>query len=75
LIDEYIKSDDAEMLIEASQRTQLIMTTHSDTLVSGLSEYPESAIVCERDNTVTHLRQLDPGRLQKWLENYTLGKL
>ena len=65
----------AEMLIEASQRTQLIITTHSDTLVSALSEYPESVIVCERDNTGTHLRRLDPGRLKKWLENYTLGEL
>jgi len=65
----------AEMLIEASQRTQLIITTHSDTLVSALSEYPESVIVCERDNTGTHLRRLDPERLKKWLENYTLGEL
>lgn len=65
----------AEMLIEASQRTQLIVTTHSDALVSALSEYPESVIVCERDDTGTHLRRLDPKRLKKWLENYTLGEL
>lgn len=65
----------AELLIEASQRTQLIVTTHSDTLVSALSEYPESVIVCERDNSGTHLRRLNPERLKKWLENYTLGEL
>jgi predicted ATPase len=65
----------AEMLIEASQRTQLIITTHSDTLVSALSEYPEAVIVCERDDTGTHLRRLEPERLKKWLENYTLGEL
>ncbi|MBD2628868.1 AAA family ATPase [Trichormus variabilis] len=65
----------AEMLIEASQRTQLIVTTHSDTLVSALSEYPESVIVCERDDTGTHLRRLEPDKLKNWLENYTLGDL
>ncbi|MEA5577732.1 AAA family ATPase [Anabaena sp. UHCC 0451] len=65
----------AEMLIEASQRTQLIVTTHSDALVSALSEYPESVVVCERDNTGTHLRRLEADKLKDWLENYTLGDL
>jgi predicted ATPase len=65
----------AELLIEASQRTQLIVITHSDALVSALSEYPESVVVCERDNTGTHLRRLKPEKLKKWLEKYTLGDL
>lgn len=65
----------AELLIEASQRTQLIVTTHSDALVSALSEYPESVVVCERDETGTHLRRLEPDKLKDWLENYTLGDL
>ena len=65
----------AELLIEASQRTQLIVTTHSDALVSALSEYPEAVVVCERDNTGTHLRRLKPEKLKKWLEKYTLGDL
>jgi predicted ATPase len=65
----------AEMLIAASERTQLIVTTHSDALVSGLSEYPESVIVCERDNKGSHLRRLEPNQLRDWLKNYTLGDL
>ncbi|MCW6049042.1 AAA family ATPase [Lyngbya sp. CCAP 1446/10] len=63
----------AEMLIEASQRTQLIVTTHSDALVSALS--PESVLICDRDDRGSHLSRLDPERLKKWLENYTLGDL
>ncbi|MEG4624621.1 AAA family ATPase [Microcoleus sp. w1-18aA5] len=63
----------AEMLIEASQRTQLIVTTHSDALVSALS--PESVLICDRDDRGSHLNRLDPERLKKWLENYTLGDL
>ncbi len=65
----------AEMLIEASQRTQLIVTTHSDALISALSEYPESVLVCERDEKGSHLRRLEPDKLKDWLENYTLGDL
>ncbi|MEH2240496.1 AAA family ATPase [Nostoc sp.] len=65
----------AEMLIEASQRTQLIVTTHSDALVSALSEYPESVLVCERDEKGSHLRRLEPDKLKNWLENYTLGDI
>ncbi len=63
----------AEMLIEASQRTQLIVTTHSDALVSALT--PESVLVCERDEKGSHLHRLEPDRLKNWLENYTLGDL
>ncbi|MBD2345822.1 AAA family ATPase [Anabaena subtropica] len=65
----------AEMLIEASQRTQLIVTTHSDALVSALTEYPESILVCERDDKGSHLRSLEAEKLKNWLENYNLGDL
>ena len=65
----------AELLVEASQRTQLIVTTHSDILVSALSEVPEAVLVCERDETGTHLRRLEREPLAEWLERYTLGDL
>ncbi|MBI3911081.1 MAG: AAA family ATPase [Armatimonadetes bacterium] len=65
----------AELLIEASQRTQLIVTTHSDVLVSALSEVPEAVLVCERDDEGSHLRRLDRGALGQWLKKYTLGEL
>jgi len=63
----------ADLLVEASGRTQLIVTTHSEALVSSLP--PESVLVCERDYLGTHLRRLDPERLKKWLDNYSLGEL
>jgi predicted ATPase len=65
----------ADLLIAASERTQLIVTTHSDTLVSALSETPESVLVCERLKSGTHLKRLDPARLKEWLEDYSLGDL
>lgn len=61
------------MLLAASERTQLIVTTHSDTLVSKLN--PEAVLVCERDGEGSHLHRLDREKLAKWLENYSLGEL
>ncbi|MEK8019102.1 MAG: AAA family ATPase [Candidatus Parabeggiatoa sp.] len=63
----------ADMLIEASQRTQLIVTTHSDALISTLP--PESVIICERDDEGSHLHRLEAEPLKDWLENYTIGDL
>ena len=65
----------AELLIEASEKTQLIVTTHSDTLVSEFSAVPEVVVVCERDDRGSHLRRLDADRLKQWLEKYPLGEL
>ncbi len=65
----------AELLIEASKRSQLIVTTHSDTLISALSETPEAVVVCERDEQGTKLHRLNPDDLKEWLERYRLGDL
>jgi len=66
----------ADLLVEASQRTQLIVTTHSDVLVSALSERPDAVLVCDYDREVgTVLKRLEPERLSKWLKDYSLGDL
>lgn len=65
----------AELLVEASHRTQLIVTTHSDVLVSALSHIPDAILVCDRDSEGTHLRRLEPEPLKEWLEKYSLGEL
>lgn len=69
----------ADLLVDASQRTQLIVTTHSETLVSRLSEIPESIVICERDQQGTSLRRLEPEKLKVWLDQYNymymLGEL
>jgi predicted ATPase len=64
-----------ELLIEASQRTQLIVTTHSDALVSALSEIPESVLVCERDGRGSKMRRLESKNLEDWRKDYSLGDL
>jgi predicted ATPase len=38
----------ADALREASQRCQIVVTTHSEALVNALSDEPEAVMVCER---------------------------
>lgn len=63
------------LLLEASERTQLIVTTHSDTLISALSEVPESVVVCEQEQGGTVLRRLEKEKLSQWLSRYSLGEV
>ena len=37
-----------DLLVDASSRCQLLVTTHSDLLVDALSEHSESVVVCEK---------------------------
>jgi predicted ATPase len=64
----------AELMKDAAQRTQLIVTTHSDILVSAFSDMPEAVLVCEKDEDGTHFRRLEAKKLKTWLEEYTLGE-
>jgi predicted ATPase len=65
-----------DALREASTRTQLIVTTHSDALVDRFTDEPESVIVCERDfDESTCFRRLSSEKLSEWLNDYTLGDL
>ena len=66
----------AEVLVEASELTQLIITTHSEALVDALSDRPESVLVCERDfDNGTQFKRLAQDELDEWLQHYTLGEL
>ncbi len=65
----------ATLLKKASERTQLIVTTHSDILIDALSSSPEDVVVCEKVKGCTLMKRLDPERLKVWLKDYTLGPL
>ena len=65
----------AKLMISASERCQLIVTTHSDILINSLTENPEHVIVCEKIKGQTQMRRLDGKNLEQWLEKYSLGEL
>jgi predicted ATPase len=65
----------ADLLVEASSRTQLIVTTHSDILIDALTETPEAVIVCSKEYGQTQMERLSRENLSHWLEKYRLGQL
>jgi len=65
----------ADLLVAASQRTQLIVTTHSDILVDSLTPQPDALVICEKHEGRTTLRRLENHEVQPWLEKYRLGQL
>ena len=65
----------AELLVSASTRTQLVVTTHSRMLVDALTDHPESIVVCSKEAGESRLERLDAEALGAWLDKYTLGDL
>ncbi|HVP46755.1 MAG TPA: AAA family ATPase [Bryobacteraceae bacterium] len=66
----------AQAIVKASQRTQLIVTTHSDALIDALSDRPESVLLSENDaGSGTRFERLSRKRLKGWLDRYTLGEI
>jgi len=64
----------AELLVEASQQTQIIVTTQSDVLVSALSKHAESVIVCDNLGA-SRFRRLESDKLRFWMDKYQLGEI
>jgi len=64
-----------KLLLVASRRMQLIVTTHSDTLIEEFTDTPEAIVVCEKEHGVSTFRRLDAEHLKTWLERYSLGEL
>ena len=64
-----------ELLLEASERGQLIVTTHSEVLVDALTHQPECVVICEKHQGQTRMRRLKADELAEWLKRHGLGEL
>ncbi len=64
-----------KLILQASERTQLIITTHSDILVDVLGQVPENIVVCEKHDSQTQMTRLNEADLRGWLERYSLSQL
>ena len=65
----------ADLIIDSSERTQLIITTHSDILVDAMTEHYESILICEKENGETTMRYLEKKKIENWLKKFRLGDL
>jgi predicted ATPase len=63
----------ADVMREASRRTQLIVATHSDRLI-GFLEHNE-VLVCDAEEGLTTMTWADSLDLEKWLADYSLDEL
>ena len=64
-----------DLLLEASHITQLIVATHSDALISVLSDHSETVVVAENVNNSTQFTRLESEKLKFWLDQYQLGEI
>lgn len=65
----------ADLLVAASQHTQIVVTTHSDILIDALTERPDSVVIVEKHAGRTSMQRLDAAKLADWLDKYRLGQL
>lgn len=65
----------ADLLVEASDRCQLVVTTHSNMLVETMTEYAESVVICEKHQGQTTMKRLKESEIDYLLHNYRLGEL
>ena len=60
-----------DMLEELARSFPVLVATHSDRLLDGLSDPSRSVVLCELDhNQATRLVRPDPKALAKWLKRY-----
>jgi len=64
-----------DLMVEASEACQLIVTTHSTQLVDAMTEYANSVLVCEKQNGTTCLTRLTQDEVDQWREHGSLGSL
>ena len=63
----------ASLVKQVSVETQVVLSTQSSLLLDHFR--PEDVLVADRVDGATSLRRLDADRLERWLEDYSLGQL
>ena len=64
-----------DLLVSASEKTQLIVTTHSTQLVDAMTEHAESVLVCEKNHGPSVVSRLTQGEVDRWRNEGSLGSL
>lgn len=69
----YALSTLADLMIQAAQKTQLLISTQSVTLINQFT--PDNLIIVDRDRGQSTFRSLSERELAAWLDEYALGEL
>jgi predicted ATPase len=65
----------AELAAAASERTQVILTTHSPQFLDAFAGEPPATTVARWVDGETSFEMVDGGELRRWLKEYSLGAL
>ena len=65
----------AEYAVEAAERSQVILTTHSPQFLDAFKDTVPTTTVAMWDSGQTVLKVLEGDTLRNWLKGYSLGKL
>jgi predicted ATPase len=63
----------AALFRKVSRHTQVLISTQSRSFLDSFA--PEDVVVVNREGRESQLSRLDPGKLEAWLEEYTLGEI
>jgi predicted ATPase len=64
-----------DLLVEASGKTQLLITTHSTQMVDAMTDHADSVLVCEKKVGPTAVTRLTQEEVDRWREHGSLGSL
>lgn len=64
-----------DLLVDASTRFQIVVTTHSTQLVDAMTDHADAVVVCEKDAGTSRMSRLDAQQVSRWKEFGTLGPL
>ena len=65
----------ADMLVDASNRTQIVVTTHSSEIMDAMTDHPEVIVAFDYRNGEYTAERLDPSDVAVWLEKESLSML
>jgi predicted ATPase len=65
----------AEYAEDASQRTQVVLTSHSPEFLDAFTDRSPHVALCHWEEGQTSLYELDPATLARWLKEYRLGRM
>lgn len=64
-----------DLMVAASEKTQLLVTTHSTQMVDAMTDYADSVLICEKKDGPTVVTRLTQEDVDRWREHGSLGSL
>ena len=63
-----------EVAANAARKAQVILSTHSPSLLDAFDGEPPTATIVTWDGSETQLKTMEGSELKRWIEDYSLGK-